>query len=62
MMIMVTYAYSTYILMLKLVLRMIKESNVNVEDYFLCHALHKSQTLMICWFHVSFVPIHPVHP
>ena len=38
MMIMVTYAYITYILMLKLVLRMINESNV--EDYCLCHALH----------------------
>ena len=38
MMIVVTYAYISCILMLKLVLRMIKESDV--EDYCLCHALH----------------------
>ena len=38
MMIVVTYAYIICILMLKLVLRMIKESDE--EDYCLCHALH----------------------
>ena len=36
---MVTYAYIKYVLMLEPVLRMIK--GYNVEDHFLCHALHK---------------------
>jgi len=39
-----------------LVLRMIREPNV--EDHFLCHALHNFQTLVLCWFHVSFVSTH----
>ena len=38
MMIMVTYAYIICILMLKLVLRMIEESDVEVDC--LCHPLH----------------------